>query len=62
MNAAASSWWTRKNLTRSECRRKPSMIPLMPSPGRPKTVSTPQSASRSISTSDAIVAITAPSA
>ena len=33
------------------------MIPLMPSPGRPKTVSTPQSASRSISASDAIFAI-----
>src|SRR6266704_6065358 len=33
------------------------MIPLMPSPGSPKTVSTPQSASRSISASDAIRAI-----
>ena len=30
------------------------MIPLMPSPGSPKIVSTPQSASRSISTSEAI--------
>ena len=30
------------------------MIPLMPSPGRPKMVSTPQSTSRSISASDAI--------
>src|SRR3954468_7854764 len=46
MKAAASSWWTSMNLTRSCSRRRPSMIPLMPSPGRPKTVSTPQSASR----------------
>jgi hypothetical protein len=30
------------------------MIPLMPSPGSPNTVSTPQSASRSTSSSDAI--------
>src|SRR5579875_3884878 len=60
MNAAASSWWTRKNLIRSEWRRRPSMIPLTPSPGRPKTVSTPQSASRSISSSDAICAMTSP--
>src|SRR6478609_6760326 len=57
MNAAASSWCTRKNRTCSRCRRRPSMIPLMPSPGRPKTVSTPHSASRSISDSDAILAI-----
>ena len=35
-------------------RRRPSMIPLMPSPGRPKMVSTPQSISRSMSASDAI--------
>src|SRR5438067_9515719 len=33
------------------------MIPLIPSPGRPKTVSTPQSARRSISSSDAICAM-----
>src|SRR5690349_24720923 len=58
MNAAASSWCTRKNRTCSRCRRRPSMIPLMPSPGIPKTVSTPHSASRSISDSDAILAIT----
>src|SRR5690242_9442994 len=57
MNAAASSWCTRKNRTRSLWRRSPSMIPLIPSPGRPKTVSTPQSASRSISSSDAICAM-----
>ena len=30
------------------------MIPLMPSPGSPKIVSTPQSASRSMRTSEAI--------
>ena len=30
------------------------MIPLMPSPGSPNTVSTPQAASRSTSSSDAI--------
>src|SRR2546423_2896884 len=57
MNAAASSWCTRKKRTRSDWRRRPSMIPLIPSPGRPKTVSTPQSASRSISSSDAICAM-----
>src|SRR6266511_1344083 len=38
------SWW----------RRKPSMIPLMPSPGSPKTVSTPQSMRRSTRSSEAI--------
>src|SRR5437773_1211622 len=37
------------------------MIPLMPSPGRPNTVSTPQSASRSTSRSDAILSIAPPS-
>src|SRR4051794_3303776 len=46
MNAAASSWCTRTNLISSWCRRSPSMIPLMPSPGSPKTVSTPQATSR----------------
>jgi len=35
------------------------MIPLMPSPGSPKTVSTPQSMSRSTSASDAIGATVA---
>src|SRR3984957_8753855 len=49
MNAAASSWWTSTNLIRSWCRRRPSMIPLMPSPGSPKTVSTPQSADGTLS-------------
>src|SRR3954468_21874774 len=44
MNAAASSWCTRTILTLSWWRRSPSMIPLIPSPGRPKIVSTPQAA------------------
>src|SRR2546423_8839409 len=57
MNAAASSWCTRTNFTRSALRRSPSMIPLMPSPGSPNTVSTPQSASRATRTSAAIAAI-----
>src|ERR687888_2017781 len=54
MKAAASSWWTSTKRIRSWWRRSPSMIPLMPSPGRPNTVSTPQSASRSASRSVAI--------
>src|SRR3954454_7842223 len=58
MNAAASSWWTSTKRTRSALRRSPSMIPLMPSPGSPKTVSTPQSARRETNTSDVIAAIT----
>src|SRR3954454_1688134 len=41
MKAAASSWCTRKNSMSSRQRRNPSINPLMPSPGRPKTVSTP---------------------
>src|SRR5439155_6146354 len=36
------------------------MIPLMPSPGRPNTVSTPQSMSRSTSDSEAILPMVAP--
>src|SRR5437870_2229882 len=36
------------------------MIPLIPSPGRPNTVSTPQSISRSTSSSDAIFAMSRP--
>src|SRR5205814_9548840 len=36
------------------------MIPLMPSPGRPNTVSTPQSMSRSTSDSEAILPMAAP--
>ena len=38
------------------------MIPLMPSPGSPKTVSTPQSASRSTSSSAAMVGMVRPPA
>jgi hypothetical protein len=51
---AASSWCTSTNRTRSWCLRRPSMSPLMPSPGRPNTVCTPQSAKRSINASAAI--------
>src|SRR5690242_14988810 len=57
MNAAASSWCTSTKRTRSALRRSPSLIPLMPSPGRPNIVSTPQSASREINTSAAIVSM-----
>src|SRR5687767_8593863 len=42
------------NRTRSRRVRSASMMPLMPSPGRPKTTSTPQSISASTSTSDAV--------
>src|SRR5271165_5836839 len=42
---------------RSWCVRNASMNPLMPSPGRPKITSTPQSMSRSNSTSAVIFAI-----
>src|SRR5689334_8945391 len=56
MNAAASSWCTRTNVTLSAWRRSPSMMPLMPSPGRPNTVSTPHSARREISASEVISA------
>src|SRR5919109_373085 len=55
MKAAPSSWWTSTKRTLSWWRRKPSMSLLMPSPGRPNTVSTPQPASRSTSSSDAIL-------
>src|SRR5918911_1703034 len=57
MNAAASSWRTCMKRTRSCLWRKASMMPLMPSPGRPKTVSTPQSMMLSMSTSAAVSAI-----
>src|SRR5215216_1804131 len=60
MNAAASSWWTSTNRTLSWWRRSPSMIPLIPSPGSPNTVSTPHSASRSTSSSDAILSMRTP--
>src|SRR3954468_12900324 len=47
MNAAASSWRTCTKVMRS-CRvRSASMMPLIPSPGRPNTTRTPQSIRRS---------------
>src|SRR5919112_2709267 len=60
MNAAASSWCTSTNRTLSWWRRSPSIIPLIPSPGSPNTVSTPHSASRSTSSSDAILSMRTP--
>src|SRR5437763_5300224 len=57
MKAAASSWrtWTKRSF--SWCWRKDSIMPLMPSPGRPKTTSTPQSMRVWMSRSAAVVAI-----
>ena len=55
MNAADSSWRTWMKRTCSWCVRSASMMPLMPSPGSPKTVSTPQSISVSTSTSAAVL-------
>src|SRR5690606_25162648 len=46
--------------TRSAYRRIPSMIPLMPSPGSPNTVSTPQSTRRPINVSAAIAGMPGP--
>src|SRR5437762_10696733 len=57
MKAAASSCRTCMKRILSLRTRRASMIPLMPSPGRPKIVSTPQSESDSTKTSDAVVAI-----
>src|SRR5436190_15035171 len=57
MKAAASSWRTWMKRTRSCLCLSASMMPLMPSPGRPKTVSTPQSIMPSMSTSAAVRAI-----
>src|SRR5829696_2860313 len=57
MKAAASSWRTCMKRTRSCLVRNASIIPLMPLPGRPKTVSTPQSMMPSTSTSAAVPAI-----
>ncbi len=45
------------NLSLSWCVRSASKISLTPSPGRPKTVSTPQSINRSIITSDVVFPI-----
>src|SRR3954469_112339 len=55
MNAADSSWRTWIKRTFSWRTRRASMMPLMPSPGRPKTVSTPQSIRVSMSMSDAFI-------
>src|SRR4026209_2526883 len=57
MNAAASSWRTCTNRIRSWRVRSASMMPLMPSPGRPNTTSTPQSSRVSIRMSAAVDAI-----
>src|SRR5690349_5380564 len=57
MNAAASSWRTWMKRILSWRVRSASMIPLMPSPGRPKMTSTPQSRIVSISTSAAVLAM-----
>src|SRR5579871_651550 len=56
-NAAASSCRTWINLICFWWVRNASMMPLMPSPGIPKTVSTPQSMRRSTITSDAVFAM-----
>src|SRR5690606_7647475 len=42
MNAADSSWRTWMKRMRFSCARRDSMMPLIPSPGSPKMVSTPQ--------------------
>src|SRR5216684_6054151 len=55
MNAADSSCRTWMNDMRSWRVRNASMMPLMPSPGRPKTTSTPQSISVSMRTSEAFM-------
>src|SRR4051794_20817912 len=54
MKAAASSWCTSTKRISSRWRRRPSMSPLMPSPGRPNTVSTPHAISRLTSVSATI--------
>src|SRR5919197_4984441 len=56
-SAAVSSWRTWTKRTSSSRARSASMKPLMPSPGRPKIVSTPQSVSRSRIKSETVVAI-----
>src|ERR1051325_60141 len=57
MKAADSSCRTWMNRIRSWRWRSASMMPLMPSPGSPKTTSTPQSWMVSISTSAAVCAM-----
>ncbi len=53
VNAAASSGRTWIKRILSFCLWRASKTPLIPSPGRPKIVSTPQVSQRSISTTDA---------
>jgi hypothetical protein len=60
MNAAASSWCTRMNRSLSRRRRNPSIRPLMPSPGRPKTVSTPHATMRRARLSPTVWPIASP--
>src|SRR5579859_1166910 len=57
MKAAASSWRTCMNRILSSCVRRDSTIPLIPSPGSPKTTSTPQSNKVSTSTSAAVIKV-----
>src|SRR5581483_5976655 len=56
MKAAASSCRTRMKRMLSLRARNASMIPLMLSPGKPKTTSTPHSSKHSTSTSPAVIA------
>src|SRR5690349_16187673 len=58
MKAADSSWRTWMNRSLSWFLRRDSKMPLMPSPGSPKTVSTPQASSFSTITSPVVFAIT----
>src|SRR5436309_13494949 len=55
MNAAASSCLTCTKRIASRFLRSASMMPLMPSPGSPKTVSTPQSCNVSTRMSAAVM-------
>src|ERR1700704_1616842 len=57
MNAADSSWRTRMKVILSWRFRSASIIPLIPSPGRPKMTRTPQSMRRSANTSDVVRAM-----
>src|SRR5438477_5901110 len=59
MNAAASSCRTWMKRIFSRCTRSASNTPLMPSPGSPKATETPQSRSRSTSSSEVVFAIVA---
>src|SRR5919204_2945 len=59
-SAAVSSWRTCTKRTSSSRLRSASMKPLMPSPGRPKIVSTPQSIRRWSMRSETVSAISPP--